>query len=194
MLMGSSALSGQGFKSFAPKIGSLQLLDTTPSAVLLSVLVNFTNPTNYSATVPFADLRIFVNGTLVGNASTEAIEVGPGFNENLPVQAKWGPSELGGETGTVVGRELISQYISGRSSPTFMDQHADLKGLNTTLTLQTYNGTIPSAPVLGHALSNFSVDIPTPRLKPPKNPNRPDDDPQNDRPKFIDDATVSFSC
>ena len=63
-------------------------------------------------------------------------------------------------------------------------------GYNTSLTLRTHNGTIPSLPNIGHALSNFSVDIPTPRLKPPKNPNRPVDDPENDRPRFIDDATV----
>ena len=112
--MSFSALSGQGFKNFAPKIGSLQLLDTTPSTVLLSVLVNITNPTNYSATVPFADIQILVNGTLVGNASTEAIEVGPGFNENIPVTAKWDPSHLGGEKGATVGRDFISQYISGK--------------------------------------------------------------------------------
>ena len=114
MLMSFSALSGQGFKNFAPKIGSLRLLDTTPSTVLLAVLVNITNPTNYSATVPFADVQILVNGTLVGHASTEAIEVGPGFNENIPVTAKWDPSGLGGERGATVGRDFISQYISGK--------------------------------------------------------------------------------
>ena len=114
MLMGFSALSGQGFKNFAPKIGSLQLLDTTPSTVLLAVLVNITNPTNYSATVPFADIQILVNGTMVGNASTEAIEIDPGFNKNIPVKAKWDPPGLGGEKGATVGKDFISQYISGK--------------------------------------------------------------------------------
>lgn len=36
--------------------------------------------------------------------------------------------------------------------------------------------------------------MPTPKLKPPKNPNHPDDpteDPEDDAPHFIDDATVS---
>jgi len=66
-------------------------------------------------------------------------------------------------------------------------------GFNTTLTLKTHNGTIPSQPSLGQALSSFEVEIPTPRLKPPKNPNHRDDD-DDDRdenaPHFIDDATV----
>lgn len=111
--MGSSALSGHGIKSFAPKIGSLRLLDTTPSSVLLAVLVNITNPTSYSATVPFVDIQIYIDGTLVGNATTESVSVGPGINENIPVQAKWDPAGLGGEKGKAVGRDLVSRYISG---------------------------------------------------------------------------------
>ena len=66
-----------------------------------------------------------------------------------------------------------------------------MPGYNTTLTLRTHNGTVPSIPIIGAALSNFSVNIPTPRLKSPRNPNRPDDDPENNGGKFIDDATVS---
>jgi len=46
---------------------------------------------------------------------------------------------------------------------------------------------------LGKALSHFEIDIPTPKLQPPKNPNHPDDD-DDDRdgnaPHFIEDATV----
>ena len=114
VLMRSSAVSEHGFKSFAPKIGSLNLLDTTPSSVLLEVLANITNPTNYSATVPFVDLQILVNGTLVGNATTRAVTVRPGHNVNIPVQAKWDPSGLSGKEGAAVGKNLISQYISGK--------------------------------------------------------------------------------
>ena len=65
-----------------------------------------------------------------------------------------------------------------------------MKGYNTTLTLRTHNGSIPALPHLGAALSNFSVELPTPKLTPPKNPSHPDRDPDDDGPRFIDDATV----
>lgn len=63
------------------------------------------------------------------------------------------------------------------------------------MTLKTHNGTIPSQPSLGEALSSLEIEIPTPKLTPPKNPNRPDDGDDNDdeddkAPRFIDDATV----
>ena len=59
------------------------------------------------------------------------------------------------------------------------------------MTLQTHAGTIPSQPSLGLALSNFSIEIPTPALHTPKNPNpsKPDVDRDPSAPKFIDDAT-----
>lgn len=67
-------------------------------------------------------------------------------------------------------------------------------GFNTTLTLKTHNGTIPSQPALGKALSQFEIDIATPQLRPPKNPNHHDGDNDDDRdddgPHFIEDATV----
>jgi len=70
-----------------------------------------------------------------------------------------------------------------------------LIGFNTTLTLKTHNGTIPSQPGLGEALSSLKIEIPTPKLTPPKNPNHPDDDDDEDdkAPHFIDDATVCTS-
>ena len=69
-------------------------------------------------------------------------------------------------------------------------------GYNTTLTLRTHNGTIPSIPQLGNALSGFVAEIPTPKLTPPKSPNDPNDLPDDeDRPRFIADATVrAFFC
>ena len=73
-------------------------------------------------------------------------------------------------------------------------------GYNTTLTLRTHKGTIPSIPQFGAALSGFSADLPTPKLKPPMDPDHPDDPPDDDEgPHFIADATVRpfilcFSC
>ena len=111
--MGSSALSGHGFKDLSPEIGSLKLVKTTPSSFLLELKANLTNPTNYSATVPFVDINIFSNGTLLGHATVRDIQVGPGRNENITVQTTWDPLGLSGEVGKNMSRELVSQYISG---------------------------------------------------------------------------------
>jgi hypothetical protein len=46
---------------------------------------------------------------------------------------------------------------------------------------------------LGKALSQFEIDIPTPKLQPPKTPNNPDGDngdSDENAPHFIEDATV----
>ena len=121
----------------------------------------------------------------------------PGRNDNLLAEALWDPWTSSGRAGLDQGRELLSQYISGTlQALIFLSQPGLTRfvGFNTTLTLKTHNGTIPSQPSLGKALSLFEIEIPTPRLQPPKNPNHPDGDNGDDRdanaPHFIDDATV----
>lgn len=142
--------------------------------------MNLTNPTNYSATVPYADINILTNDTLLGHATVRDLYIGPGNNTNIPVTAVWDPLTLSGKPSAAVGREFLSQYISG---------------WNTTLTLQTHNATIPALPNLGLALSHFPLTLSTPRLgggaKPPPSHGGDDDedDPKKDGPHFIEDAT-----
>ena len=174
-----------GIKSVSPKIWNLQILDTTKSSLTIAALVNFTNPTDYSATVPFADVHIFNNGSLLGHATTKTITVRPGNNTNIPVTAIWDPLSFGGKDAHKVGVELLSQYISG---------------YNTTITIRTHNGSIPSQPALGQVLSKFPVELPTPPLgdpipSDPDDPNDPpkdgdDKDPTRKQPAFISDATM----
>ncbi|THX44371.1 hypothetical protein D6D10_00510 [Aureobasidium pullulans] len=139
-----------GVGSFTPKIGNLQIIDTGKTSLTLTASVNFTNPTEYSATVPFVDIHILTNGTLLGHATAKDIKVVPGVNTNILVTAVWDPQTMGGEEGHHVGVEFLSQYISG---------------YNTTLTLRAHEGTIPAQPSLGRALSKFAVDLPTPNLR-----------------------------
>ena len=168
--------------SFRPKVFGLQILDTSPTSLTLSALVNMTNPTNYSASVPFIDIHILVNGSLVGHATARDIEVVPGNNTDMYVEAVWDPLTLGGEKGRAVGAEFLSQYISG---------------YNTTLTLQMHEGSIPANPGLGRALGKFSVSMPTPSLGSPRTtPSDPgDEDPgkggkgKKEGPHFLEDAT-----
>ncbi|KAI9751683.1 MAG: Peroxisome chaperone and import receptor [Chaenotheca gracillima] len=174
-------LSGN-FGSFAPKIGSLQILDTSETTLVLEALVNFTNPTPYSATVPFFNIHILTNDTILGHATAKNIVVSPGLNENVQIKALWDPLGSSGKEGQDVGREFLSQYVSG---------------WNTTLKLKTHEGSIPSQPAIGAALSEFSVDLPTPKLRAPKQPDDGDGgdddgdgDDSDDGPHFIKDATV----
>lgn len=119
----------------------------------------------------------------MGHGTVRSIDVKPGKNYNVPVMAVWDPVHDSGEAGRKVGVELLSQYLSG---------------YNTTLTIRTHEGSIPSQPELGRALSEFSVDISTPRLfDPPKkggdsDPDDPDrgHEPDSSGPKFISDATM----
>ena len=80
--------------------------------------MNFTNPTEYAAVVPFIDIHILVNDTLVGHATAKALSIGTGVNTNIPVTAFWDPLGLSGEAGRKVGVEFLSQYISGKPCPT----------------------------------------------------------------------------
>ena len=85
-------------------------MDTTESKLLIEANVNMTNPTNYSATIPYVNINILSNGTVLGDATAENISIIPGPNTNILVKAVWSPiSAHGVET----GRELLSQYISG---------------------------------------------------------------------------------
>jgi len=70
-------------------------------------------------------------------------------------------------------------------------------GYNTTLTLRTHDGSIPSQPSLGRALARFAVEIPTPSLGSPAEDDGDGDGDDDDDggkgrrgPHFIEDATV----
>lgn len=107
------------------------------------------------------------------------IAIAPGENANILAFANWDPLSLGGHDGALVGRELLSQYISG---------------YNTTLTMRTHIGSIPAQPGLGRALAKFNITIPTPHLLTPDKPSgddTPGDDEDNDqgKPNFIRSAT-----
>ncbi|KAJ4307102.1 regulator of (H+)-ATPase in vacuolar membrane [Collariella sp. IMI 366227] len=140
--------------SAAPKIGHVEITDTTPASLSLQALVNITNPTPYSAYIPFVSIHIECNGTTIGKAQAENLHLKTGNNTNLPVSATWNPS-MGGEAGLRHGRDLLSQYLSG---------------YNTTVTIRTHRHTIPALPHLGEALSHLNLTLPTPASTPQAHP------------------------
>ena len=153
--------------------------------LVIQAEVNFTNPTKYSATIPFVDISIEKNGTTLGHAQVINATIVPGKNTNVVAKAFWQPGVASGNDGIKVGKELLSQYISG---------------YNTTLTFRTNRNTIPHNPGVGEALSKFNVTIQAPHLSPPsddngdpedpEDPNDPDNDPEDEGPHFIKTATM----
>lgn len=132
----------QGFRM--PEIQGMEVVDTSETSLTLQARVNVTNPTEYSASIPFCNVSIWVNDTRVGYAWASA-DIVPGPN-NVTAKASWEVS--------AVGREWLSRYISG---------------YNTTLTVKSHAGSIPNFPdpgveltvpaphVLGHFLKEATV-------------------------------------
>lgn len=170
-LPGCQALSNKkgGLASLAPQIRSLRVLDTTTDSLTLQALVNVTNPSEYTAHVPFANIHVWHNGSVLGEATVENVDVIEGPNPDILVTAKWKPS-MGGLEGRQIGRDLISQYLSG---------------FNTSITVKAHRDSIPGQPILCEALSRFNMTFQTPKL------DLPGDTPE-ERSHFIRDATFHF--
>ena len=70
-------------------------MDTSYSSISLEALVNVTNPTPYTASIPSINIKVLCNGTVVGEAGAQSLEVKQGKNVNLLVNARWNPSKSG---------------------------------------------------------------------------------------------------
>jgi hypothetical protein len=105
------AITG-GLSSLAPKVGKMTVLETTKMTVFLGAETAFHNPTEYSAIVPYADLYLYANDTMIGNVTVRNIKVKRGQNENIPLQALWTPFADGAK-GRKVARDVLSQFVSG---------------------------------------------------------------------------------
>ncbi|PCG92826.1 Protein of unknown function DUF3712 [Penicillium occitanis (nom. inval.)] len=158
-----------------PKLESFEILHTTPSTISLQATVNFTNPTPYSASIPYIDCLMLFNETALAHVTGRDLLVVPGDNIGVVFEALWSPLAAGGDIGVIAGRELLSSYVSG---------------LNTTVTLQAHEGSIPGLPDIGKALSGISVDFMVPRLGAPGDEGDGDDGDEEGTPHFIKDATL----
>ncbi|WEW55461.1 hypothetical protein PRK78_000892 [Emydomyces testavorans] len=165
---------GGGLSGINPKIESIRISHTTKSSISLQAAINFTNPTNYSANIPYIDMRLVYNGSNVAHVMGRKLSVFPGDNSFVNVEGLWNPADTRGGDGVIAGRELISRYVSG---------------LNTSVILRPYMGSIPALPALGKALSMLEVEVPVPRLHIPDDDDG-EDPGDSDRPRFIKDATM----
>jgi hypothetical protein len=164
--------TGSGFADVKPRVDNLRILSTSKTRLEIEARVNFTNPTEYTAHVPYVNIHILNNGSVLGDAIAMNVDVVQGDNLGMIVKASWDPTTFGGDDAKGIGRELLSQYISG---------------FNTTLTFRTHENSIPYQPSLGETLSKFEVEIPTPRLRIPSSPGNDDSD-DGGAPHFIDNA------
>ncbi|EXJ85084.1 hypothetical protein A1O3_05759 [Capronia epimyces CBS 606.96] len=117
-----------------PEIKGMEVVDTSETSLTLQAKVNVTNPTEYSVTIPYCNVSLWVNHTRVGYAWLSA-DVVPGPNE-ITARASWEVGE--------VGREWLSQYISG---------------YNTTLTVRSHADSIPNFPD-----PRVEMTVPTPKM------------------------------
>ncbi|KAJ5896121.1 uncharacterized protein N7473_005520 [Penicillium subrubescens] len=168
--------AGNSIGQINPTIASMELGDTTETSLDVSVRMNFTNPTNYSATIPFFDVEMLFNDTAIAHVFARNLSVVPGNNTNVSIQMTWDPFSNGGEAGVEAGRKFVSSYISGA---------------HMTLSIKTHEGTFPTLPDLGKALSVFSFEVPVPHMSMPRAPGDEDDD-DDKPPRFIQEATLHF--
>ena len=109
----SAPNTGGGIAGIKPEIESLKIIRTTKSSVLIRTNVSFTNPTNYSAHIPYVNVKLVHNSTEVAQLIARDLSVSPGRNSAIIVDGLWNPFDISGEKGVVAGRQLLSQYVSG---------------------------------------------------------------------------------
>jgi hypothetical protein len=127
-----------------------------------------TNPTAYTVHVPYINVHIYKNGSKLGDATALNLTINTGRNTNLTVRARWDPTQSG-VAAQHIGRDLISQYISGH---------------NISIVAKTHRDSIPRLPAVGTSLSQLKITIPVP--PPPDLPNNPDPGSTH---RFLRDAT-----
>jgi hypothetical protein len=93
-----------------PKARNIAIMKTSSEAIVLEAVIDLQNPTDYSAFLPYADMNILVNDTILGHVTARNIHFTTGLNTNITVQAEWAPT---GERDRLVGSELLSQFVSG---------------------------------------------------------------------------------
>ncbi|KAI0398892.1 hypothetical protein F4802DRAFT_591654 [Xylaria palmicola] len=155
--------------SIDPKVSSLKVVDSSSDSITLQALVNVTNPTPYTAYVPFVNVHFIANNSVLGDGTIQNVGIHTGRNTNLLVTAQWNPSR-GGLEGRKIGKDLISQYLSG---------------FNTSITVKPHVNSIPGQRLLCEALSRFNTTFAVPRLRLPG-------DAPGENSHFIRDASFHF--
>ncbi|KAE8390651.1 hypothetical protein BDV23DRAFT_155021 [Aspergillus alliaceus] len=161
---------GGSLDQLSPRVESIELGPTTESSLVMKARINVTNPSAYSASVPFIDFILVYNETKVAHVTARDLIIVPGVNSGIQADLEWNPRELNGQVGVTAGQEMLSRYVSG---------------YNTSVTIRSHEGTIPAIPNLGQALSKLGFEVQIPRLPVPGDP-----DDEDGKPRFIQDTTL----
>lgn len=102
-----------GFTDLKPKIEPVRISQTTKTSVKVLTKINFTNPTDYSAHIPFVKLRLAHNDTDVAHVVGRNMSISSGVNSTVEIEGLWDPTNGSGEEGVIAGRDLLSRYVSG---------------------------------------------------------------------------------
>ncbi|KAH7154955.1 hypothetical protein B0J13DRAFT_593379 [Dactylonectria estremocensis] len=120
-----NGLPGDAFAQLNPQVGEIQILNTSETGVHLQALVNITNPTEYTAVVPYINIHILHKGEILGEAVATNIDFGLAHK---------------------IGRKLLSDYVSGKN--TTMTAKAHRNSIPTVPqigeALSRFNFTIPT--------------------------------------------------
>jgi hypothetical protein len=136
---------GTSINHLNPRVVSLELRNTTETSLYVSTQMNFTNPTDYSAKIPFVDVLMLYNETALAHIVARNVTVIPGHNANVSIDFSWSPLDIGGADGKQAGRSLISSIASG---------------LNTTVTIKHTKEQFLHCQRLAKGLSAIPIDSP----------------------------------
>lgn len=89
--------------------------------------------------------------------------------------------------------QVLNSPTCFRNRLDMVAEQANFIGLNTTITLQAHEGSIPGLPDMGRALSGIQLDVLIPSFGAPGDDDDDHDDDSGKSPRFIKDATVLSS-
>jgi hypothetical protein len=88
-----SALPGNTLSGIAPHLSDLKILNTSDTGISMNAAVNLTNPTPYTASIPY--FHIYIHDTKddcrLGEATARNVDLRQGNNSGIAVNATWDP-------------------------------------------------------------------------------------------------------
>lgn len=149
------------FSTVQPRVGEIYIRNTTITTVLVESKVNFTNPTLYTADIPYVSVHLVSNGHVLATATVEGLQMHRGNITNANARVLWDPVGLGGPRAQAEANLLISNYLSGE---------------NTTIAARTHRDSLPGMPDVGEALSRINITFPMPPMELPEDDEDPGDE------------------
>lgn len=146
-------LPGNPFSSVQPRVGEISIKTTTTTTILVEAIVNVTNPTPYTADIPYASVHLVSGDHVLGAVSVEGLQMQRGNITNISTSMLWDPIGHGGPGAQNEAKLLLSKYLSGE---------------NTTIAVRTHRGSLPGMPDVGEALSRLNITFPMPAMDLPE--------------------------